>query len=346
MSLKRVLLIALIALAAVPASAAAQAQVNPPEGDNYLFPIPLNGSLTNPPPFPSTQIGFVADTSTYTTQPDMYNPPQSGGPPEPTNCGTATNPDIYGNTIWSVFFSNRYGVMDVSTAGPFDTVIGVVPFQGPSNPTPELNLGYCQDSLSGFQEETQFLVGKNRWYAIQVGGTLPTGGATGGQVQVKFSLTKPPTVGGDAFLFWKVPPLRVTTAYVKNVPKGETVTLSCTKGACRKKTINVKSKPIAPLFSGKIATPPPGVHMGGSSEGRGAVTPDLAFRQIVREAKAKVALLTNQQVKSGAKIELRITRPGYIGKYYVWKVSGSSISSATKMCLNPGSTKPRKSCHG
>jgi hypothetical protein len=346
MSLKRVLLIALVVLAVVPASAAAQAQVAPPEGDNYLFPIPLNGSLTNPPPFPSDQIGFVADTTTYTTQPDMYNPPSSGGPPEPTNCGTQTSPDIYGNTIWSVFYSNRYGVMNVSTAGPFDTVIGVLPFQGPANPVPELNLGYCQDSLSGFQEDTTFLVGKNRWYAIQVGGTSPTGAPTGGQVQVKFSLTKPPTVAGDAFLFWKVPPLRVTTAYVKNVPKGETLTLSCTRGACHKKTVRVKSKPTSGLFSGKIAAPPPGVHMAGGAGADGSTSADIAFRQIVHEAKAKVTLLTNQRVNSGAKIELRITRPGFIGKYYVWKVSSSSISSPTKKCMNPGSTKPRKACHG
>jgi hypothetical protein len=312
MSLKRVLITALVALAAVPATAAAQTPIAPPEGDNYLGPLFLNDDKS---PFPTDQIGFVADTTTYTTQADMYNPPGSGGPPEPTNCGTPTNPDIYGRTIWSIFYSNRYGVMNVSTAGPFDTVIGVVPFDSPANPVPHLNLGYCQDGLTGFQEDTSFLVSKNHWYAIQVGGTSPAG-ATGGQVQVKFSLTKPPTVGGDAFLFWKVPPLRVTTAYVKNVPKGETLTLSCTKGACHKKTINVKSKPV------------------------------ISLRQIVREAKAKVTLLTNQQVKSGAKIELRIMRPGYIGKYYVWKVSGSSISSATKMCLNPGSAKPRKSCSG
>jgi hypothetical protein len=312
MSFKRVLITALIVLAAVPATAAAQAQITPPEGDNYLGPLFLNDDKT---PFPTTQIGFVADTTNYTTQADMYSPNGSGGPPEPTNCGTASQPDIYGKTIWSVFHSNRYGVMNVSTAGPFDTVIGVIPFDSPANPTPHLSLGYCQDGLSGFQEDTSFLVGKNRWYAIQVGGTSPTGPA-GGQVQVKFSLTKPPTVAGDAFLFWKVPPLRVTTAYVKSVPRGETLTLSCTKGACRKRTINVNSKPV------------------------------IALRQIVREAKASVPLLTNQRVSSGARIELRITRPGYIGKYYLWKVSGSSISSSIKMCMNPNSTTPRKRCSG
>ena len=123
MSPKRVLLAALIALAALPATAAAQTPITPPEGDNYLMSIFLNDASA---PFPKDEIGFVADTSTYTTQPDMYNPPGSGGPPEPANCGSP-----YGKTIWSVFYSNRYGTMDVSTAGPFDSVIAVVPWGTP-----------------------------------------------------------------------------------------------------------------------------------------------------------------------------------------------------------------------
>jgi hypothetical protein len=337
MSPKRVLLAALIAIAALPATAAAQTPIAPPEGDNYLTPVFLNDAST---PFPKDEIGFLADTSTYTTQPDMYNPPGSGGPPEPANCGSP-----YGKTIWSVFYSNRYGTMDVSTAGPFDSVIAVVPFSSLQNPVPDLNQGYCSDRLAGFQEETVFLVSPKHWYAIQVGGTSPSGPA-GGQVQVKFHLTKPPTVTGDAFLFWKVPPLRVTTAYVKSVPKGEKLTLSCTKGACHKKTINVNSKPAAGLFTGKIAAAPIGVRMRGGAGGGASTSADTAFRQLVREAKGQVTLLTNQRVNSGAKIALRITRPGYIGKYYEWKVSGGSISAATKGCLNPGSNTPRKSCSG
>jgi hypothetical protein len=306
MSLKRALLTAVIAIAALPAAAQAQTPINPPEGDNYLSPVFLNDETS---PFPTAEIGFVADTTTYTTQTDMFNPPGSGGPPEPLNCGQA-----YGKTIWSVFFSNRFGKMDVSTAGPFDTVIGVVPFAGPSNPQPMLSSGFCQDRLSGFEEGTQFLVSPKHWYAIQVGGDGPSGG----QVQVKFHLTKPPAVDGQAFLFWNTGPLRITNMYVKSVPKGETLSLSCTKGACHRKTIGVKSKLAA----------------------------STALRQIVREAKAKVQVLKNQKVKKGAKIELRISRPGYIGKYYAWTVASNSISAAKTACLNPSSTKPRKSCSG
>ena len=73
------------------------------------------------------------------------------------------------------------------------------------------------------------------FYAVQVGGVGPSGGA----VQVSFELKKPPTVGGQAFLFWKTGPLRVSNMYVKSVPKNEKITLSCTKHACRKRTIRL-----------------------------------------------------------------------------------------------------------
>ena len=110
----------------------------------------------------------------------------SGGPPEPLNCGSA-----YANTIWSVFYADRYGVMKISTAGPFDSVIGFVPFKSPSqDPTPNINAGVCIDRLSGFEEELRAFVKPKQWYAVQVGGT---GAPAGGQVQVKFDYQKPPT---------------------------------------------------------------------------------------------------------------------------------------------------------
>ena len=191
----------------------------------------------------------------------------------------------------------------------------MVPFGNPDNDVaPHLNEGFCVDRLAGFAEETDFLVSPRHWYAIQVGGSGPSGG----QIQVKYFLKKPPSVSGKAFLFWNTKPLRITKMFVKSVPKGERLRVSCTKHACPTKTINVKSKPGA---AGKV-------------------------QQIVREAKAQVNIFKNQKVKAGAKIELRITRFGYIGQYYVWKTASSGISAATTRCMNPGSTTPRKKCHG
>src|SRR3954454_22979416 len=195
MTFKRAIVIALTAAAALPASAAAQAQIQPPDGDNYLQPISLS-DFQNPAPFPKDEIGFVADTTGYTTQQDMFAPPQSGGPQEPTNCGSP-----YANTIWSVFYADRYGVMRISSAGPFDGVIGFVPFGSPTqDPTPDIGNGVCIDRLSGFEEELQAFVKPKHWYAVQVGGT---GNPAGGKVQVKFDLQPPPKLDADAVLTWK-----------------------------------------------------------------------------------------------------------------------------------------------
>jgi hypothetical protein len=351
MSIKRALAIALVAAAALPASAGAQTPITPPAGDNYLGPFAFSTQqdFAHPGRFPSQEVGYIADTTNYTVQADMYAPPSSGGPPEPHQCGTLRDgrPDLYGKTVWTVFYADRYGRMSISTAGSIDGVIGVIPFKSPTgDPTPRLDLGYCQDSLGGLQEDTTFLVSPKSWYAIQVGGA--EGGTTpsGGQVQAKFLLRKPASVDGQAFLFWASKGPTITNMYVKSVPKGEKVTVSCTKHACPKKTINVKTKPMAGLFSGKIAAPAPGVRMkaatGAGSEGAQPV----ALRPIVREAKKQVQIFKNQKVKKGATIELRITRPGYIGKYYAWSVAASSISAAKTLCMNPGSTKPRKRCSG
>jgi hypothetical protein len=239
MTIKRLVTCAALTLAvALPTAASAQTPVDPPQGDNYLCPVALS-DFDSPGRFPSQEIGFIGDTTSYTVQTDLFNPggcagePGSGGPREPTGCGNSS----YGNTIWSVFYSDRWGVMNISTAGTFDSVIGVIPFDSPQRPSPDINNGACYDRLRGFSEDATGLVAPHQWYAVQVGGT---GTPQGSRVQVKFNLDPPPAVEGQAFLFWKTGPLRVTDMHVKNVPAGETLTLSCSKHACKKRTITVR----------------------------------------------------------------------------------------------------------
>jgi hypothetical protein len=327
MTVKRALLAAIVVLAVAPAAASAGTLVFPPAHDQYLRAKFISDELArlklNDPR------AFVADTSSYTTQADMFNPrfdgtPGSGGPKEPTKCGDS----VYGKTIWSVFYTHQYGRMVIRTSGPFDSVIGVVPFKSPEDPTPNIGAGLCYDGLFGFDESASFLVNPKRWYAVQVGGVGPSGG----NIQVKFELTKPPTVGGQAFLSWKTGPLRVTDLHVKSVPKGQRITLSCTQGSCSRKTISVKSKVVARRL--------------GTDVGAGPFARAQTKRAVVRDAQARVQVLKNRKVKPGSKIELRITRPGYIGKYYVWTVSKNGVSASQLSCLNPGSNKPRTKCTG
>jgi hypothetical protein len=233
--------------------------------------------------------------------------------------------------------------MTITASGPFDSVIGVVPFRNLGDAAPNIAAGLCYDGLFGFQEDASFLVSPKKWYAVQVGGVGPAGD----NVQVKFDLKKPPSVGGQAFLFWKTGPLRVTDFYVKSVPKGQKITLSCTKGSCSRRTISVKSKVVARRLGGDLRSGPfARVRMKGASGKSEAGAADTHLRAVVREAKAKVQVLKNRKVKPGSKIELRIARPGYIGKYYYWTVAKSSISASKQLCLNPGSNTPRKTCNG
>jgi hypothetical protein len=354
MTFKSAFAIALTAAAALPASAAAQAEIPPPQGDNYLGPIALS-SFDDPDPFPKNEIGFVADTTNYTEQADLFNPPASGGPPEPLNCGAN-----YGKTIWSVFHADRYGVIRISTAGPFDGVIGFVPFKSPnSDPTPNINKGVCIDRLSGFEEELQAFVVPKQWYAVQVGGTAPVGtgtGPAGGQVQVKFDYQKPPTLDADAVLTWKSNAAGKVTVVklVVSAPKGSKVRVSCTKRGCKApRAFTVKKteafRPIAAV--GPVAKAPAGVKMTASASGPGAVAaPDSADSPARFQAKAQVraakkyTLLKGKTLKRGTHLRIHVTAPGYIGKYFDYPVTRKGVSAKTISCTNPGSSKPRKRC--
>jgi hypothetical protein len=348
MTFKRALAIALTAAAALPAAAAAQAPIPPPEGDNYLGPIALS-DFNSPGKFPSTEVGFTADTTAYTTQTDMFNPPSSGGPAEPANCGS-----VYGNTIWSVFYADRYGLMKISTAGPFDSVIGFVPFKNPNtDPTPDIGNGICIDRLSGFEEDLEAFVKPNRWYAVQVGGT---GAVLGGQVQVKFDYAPPPRLDADAVLTWKAPPgggVKVVKLVV-SAPKGARVSVSCTKHGCNApRSFTVKKAAAFRQIGlvGPAAKAPEGVKMSAAGSS-GAVEPSavsgssakrFSAKEQVRAAKT-FKLLQGKSLKAGTKLIIRVTKSGYIGKYFSYPVKKSSVSAKTISCTNPGSSTPRKRC--
>jgi hypothetical protein len=346
MTFKRALAIALTAAAALPASAAAQAQITPPDGDNYLGPVALS-DFSNPGKFPTDEVGFVADTTSYTTQADMFNPPGSGGPPEPTNCGQP-----YSNTIWSVFYADRYGVMKVSTAGPFDSVIGFVPFKSPtSDPTPNIDAGVCIDRLSGFEEDLSAFVSPKHWYAVQVGGT---GATPGGQVQVKFDYQKPPTIAADAVLTWKTNSKGAKVVkLVVTAPKGARVAVSCTHHGCSApRAFTVKKtaafRPIAAV--GPVAKAPAGVKMTPASSSGGVAEIDTVGTSARFQAKAQVhaakqfKLLKGKILKAGSNLIIRVTAPGYIGKYFSYPVTKRGVSAKTISCTNPSSSKPHKKC--
>jgi hypothetical protein len=232
--------IALGLLVALPATAAADEQIAAPKADAYLQPVFVNSGNGL---VAGDQMSFSADTTNYTTQSSMYDPkfdangnPVKGpaGPAEPTSCGGAT----YGNTIWTAFHAKQYGVVDISASSQsFDEVLRVIPFGDPANnPAPDLP-GTCFDDSAGFTQSASGMVFPGEWFAVQVGGTAGKKRAASGPVQVKIALGPPPVVDGDAVLRWTRG--RVASLKATGVMKDATVTLSCTKGAC--KTVRKKA---------------------------------------------------------------------------------------------------------
>jgi hypothetical protein len=277
---RKLALLAVVAAAFPAATAAADDQVAPPTADAYLQPVFLNNGKGL---VAGDQLSFSADTTSYTTQSNLYDPkfdaggnPVKGpaGPAEPTSCGVAK----YGKTIWTAFHASRYGVADITaTSTSFDEVLRVIPFENPStNPAPDLP-GSCFDDSAGFTQTASGIVTPGEWYAVQVGGTLKKKSPAGGPVQIEIALDPPPPVDGDAVLRWSHG--RVSSLKVVGVAKGSRVTLNCSKRACK----SVK----------KTATKP------------------------------KFTLLSNRKVPKGATIVVRITATGYAGKQLTWRVGGA-----------------------
>jgi hypothetical protein len=292
----RALLIALLALAVLPAAAGAQAHIQYPEGDDYIPSDLYFSTPSDPAKFNDPLALIVDDTTQYTTQDDLSSPPSppgSSGIAEPTSC-----PARFGHTFWSFFYSPSYGRLDVRTAGNFDSVIGIATFRDLNHSLPT---GYdCSNSIRGFEEHLQELVGPKRWYAIQVGGT---GNPGVGTVQAKVVYLPPPRLDGDVVLTWDQDRrgAKVKTLVV-SAPKGSRVSVSCTKHGCGK---------------------------------------SQAFN--VHKTK-KYTLLKRRVLKAGSRLIIRVTRYGYVGKYFSYKVTKNGAGSKTIACTKPGSSKPRKKC--
>jgi hypothetical protein len=273
--------------ALLPAAAAtADEQIAPPKADAYLQPVLLNNGNAFAA---GDALSFSADTSSYTTQANLYDPEFGAngsavkgpaGPAEPITCGKTK----YGKTIWTAFHASKYGVASLTaTSTGFDPVIRVVPFEDPSsNPAPDLP-GSCFDDSADFTQTASGIVTPGQWFAVQVGGTAAKKAAAGGPVQVRIALDPPPVVEGTAVLRWSHG--SVSSLKVAGVTKGATVALTCSKRACK----SVKKTAGKPRFT----------------------------------------LLSKRKVKKGTTVVVRITATGYVGKQFVWRAGGKAQASCT-----------------
>jgi hypothetical protein len=325
---------AVMALALLPASALAQTPEPPGSGDNYLQPIVVSNSA-NPQPFPGV-LGFDVDTTNYT----LENSPTFGGV-EFNQCGTS----IYGKTVWSIIYTNRYGRIDITAAG-YDSVIGLASFKDPNNPTPAG--GPCTDRLSGkiesFARDNLPTVKKNHWYAIQVGGFQNQDGSiNGGALEVNVELLPPNAVIGDAGLSWvstnggiKVKSVRI------DGPKGSVITVACTKKKCGKNQSFQVSK-ATPLIKQPVLKANPLARFKTMKK----LEPTAPDRTVVHAAASK-NVFKGRTIKNGTRLIVAVEAKDQIGELFYWDIKKNAAGTKAIGCIEPGSTKVQAlgSCDG
>ena len=313
--MKRTLIVTAIALG-VPATAAVATHVaGAPPNDDYLQSLRLNSPgdrLERKSTLKDTQ-----DTSKASVQTDVFNPPESGGPAEPTTCDGAS----YGRTIWYDFYPDVPGVVRVRANG-YDAVISVIPFKRATG-VPNFGNRACVNESSSTQEEMLTRVQAGRSYTIQLGGV----GNVGGNLEFLFDFLAdtdndgvlddadncPRLDGGDRpsgcpkrlrpEVVLRAQPInggiRVLALSV-DASRGSRVEVSCTRG-CR-------------------------------TEVKRAGRSDLKFRRI-----------RGKNLRAGSKIEIRVTQRRAIGAYIAYRITDGNFTKIER-CLRPGSKRPRRRC--
>jgi hypothetical protein len=217
-------------LLALPAPAQAQSDA---QGDSYLNAFRLNGGTdAKPEPLPAAGASFTADTTAFGHQPDIFNPPRTGGSAEPNSCADPMGrPTPYGRTAWGWVHTRRWTQADIKAAGAFDSVLAVMPFTSPTRPRLNVRGGICVSRLTTMEED----FGEDRpilapgWYAIQVGGV----NEAGGQVTVSAVLREPPRVTAQVRASARRRAGAASVDVRVNAPRGAKLEWNCVRGKCR-----------------------------------------------------------------------------------------------------------------
>jgi hypothetical protein len=315
--------------------APAHAQPSPPSNDNYLSSTIITQAATTG--FTATQYTDVEDTTSATTQPDLFNPdenglPFGGGGPEPLTCDGVT----YGKTIWYDMHPKVDEGVELEAAG-FPTAITV--YQWDVNTSRIVRTVGCQVSNTALNDFVLLQeLQKGKAYTVQIGGVGPGSQASSGMLDLTANFV--PDHDGDGVYdpldacrtlpgvqrFDGCPPalkpglswdanttsgVRITKMLVTGLPGGSQAQLRCSCGI--EQTVRLRgssNSANATAFVGR--TLPPGATV---------------------EIWATHRATGNGQFKYGA-----------IGGYLKYVVGSSGLSVPVKRCLMPGSRVPRTKC--
>jgi hypothetical protein len=305
---KIILAAAVLLLAVAPAAHAA-----PPDNDDYLAATALNAPGSEMPR--DTVTSPATDTSEATLQADLLDPPSVGGPPEPSACGQSP----LDHTVWFRFFPDVAGDIRLQALG-YDATLALVPFSAVESPFPQ---GYdCANRRDDAIETLNRPVESGASYAVQAGGAA---GATG-TLQVNFTFL--PDRDRDG-----------VTDEQDKCPRRPGTANGCPPRIGAGINYSYDSGPRGGVFLYLIVRGAPrGAHVQIRCS-RGCRRQRLKVRSKVTRVKS----FRGRFMPAGTRVEVRVTKRGYIGDYRAFTVAGGEVT-LTDRCLPPGSTVPRRTC--
>lgn len=251
----------------------------------------------------------LVNTSSYSVQ----GGEQNTAAPFAQMCGSGF-PVGVARTAWYTLRGTGHRITVTSEASNFDTAMFAY-VDSPSG-----SLASCSDDISGtdFASTATFQTSLGKSYAIQVGracnatgppacASLPSGGALR-VLAVDFPEHPALAIAHGLLVAFQPSFTRVTSLTVAGAPAGATITVLC------------------------------------QTHGKGCPFAKRS-RKTTSSAKVKLSKLVKRaHFKNGAKLSVRVTKPGFIGllRRYTFHV-GPPVDTQD-FCLEPGSTKPRKSC--
>lgn len=216
-------------------------------------------------------------------------------------------PTRYGKTVWGWLYTKKWVRADVRAGGAFDSVLAVMPFTSPSKPKLSPGSGACVNRSTGTSED----FGTDQPILAPGWYAVQAGGVEDASGQpTGGSLTVSVALGE--------PPRLGSKAAASSRRKGAAASVDVSVDAPRRARIAFSCR------QGTCKLP--------------------RARVVSRAGKRKY--LRRQSVPNGAVLALRVTRPGYIGDYFAWRVKNGRLGRVSSRCLEPASTRPRSRCDG
>jgi hypothetical protein len=291
----------------------ATSQAAPPVNDNYLDSLRINedGSRLER----RDTLRDVRDTTEATVQSDIFNPPRSGGPPEPTTCGSAS----YGKTVWYDIYPDVSGLVRLRTSG-YDTAISITEFSRSTAIPSAFERRQCANETTGPSEEFLVQVRGRRAYTVQIGGVNNAFGT------LEFLFDFLADTDGDGVL--------------DDVDRCDRLDGTQANSGCPTRLRANALIRAVPTASGiRLVS----LKIDATRGSRVEVSCPRCGRQVRKARTVGFPKLGGRSFRAGSRIVVRVTKRGTIGKYIAYRILRGNFKKSER-CMNPGSRRPRRRC--